>query len=247
MVCLSDLFTVKNVRELDIETHISLRNNYIYFQVSKSASSTVKYYLQELEVRGTKRKVMNVNDRNLSPHIWPSQLKEEQFVELLHSPTIKKVTFVRNPFSRLLSCYLHRIKESPDSPSVRNIKRFTKGRFDASLSFPDFINIVCDQSSIEQDSHWRVQSDAVFYELVPSWSFVGKVERIKEDLPRLMAVLGSENCGKSDQLQDFSPSVTKASSKLSNFYTHDLREKVVARYKADFNNFDYSTSIDGVK
>lgn len=243
MIDYNALCAVKNMRDLDISTHISLKNDYIYFQVSKSASSTVKYYLQEYEVRGTKRKVMDVNNRNLSPHIWPSQLKEENFLELLSSPKIRKVTFVRNPFSRLLSCYLHRIKESPDSPSVKNIKRFTKNRFDASLSFSDFIHIVCDQKSIEQDSHWRVQADEVFYDLIPDWSFIGRVEEIGKDLPQLMAILGAEISDQSGHLQDFSPSITKANNKLAGFYTLDLQSKVVERYKSDFDNFGYSTSI----
>lgn len=244
MVDIQKLLLSKSVRELDIGTHISLKHDYIYFQVSKSASSTVKYYLQELEVRGTQRKVVDVNNRNLSPHLWPSQLKEAYFFELLAAPTMRKVTFVRNPFSRLLSCYLHRIKGSPESPSVKNIKRFTKNRFDASLSFADFVQIVCDQKSIQQDSHWRDQSDEVFYDLIPHWNFIGRVERIDEDLPRLMALLDPEAPAPEGELQDYSPSVTKASSKLADFYTRELERKVVTRYKADFDNFGYATSIE---
>ncbi|MCE8018923.1 sulfotransferase family protein [Halomonas sp. MCCC 1A11036] len=232
------------MRELDIGTHISLKYDYIYFQVSKSASSTVKYYLQELEVRGTRRRVEDVNNRNLSPHIWPSQLKEEHFLELLASPDMRKVTFVRNPFSRLLSCYLHRIKESPGSPSVKNIKRFTRNRFDETLSFGDFVEIVCDQPSAEQDSHWRVQSDEVLYDLIPHWSFIGRVERIEEDLPKLMAILDPDVAAPTSELEDYSPSVTKASSKLADFYTPEFERKVVERYRADFENFGYAVSIE---
>lgn len=244
MVSISQLCAIKSFRELDIGTHLSFKYEYIYFQVSKSASSTIKYYLQELEVRGTQRKVVDVNNRNLSPHIWPSQLKEDHFLELLVSPTVRKVTFVRNPFSRLLSCYLHRIKGAPESPSVKNIKRFTRNRFDAKLSFTEFIQIVCDQTSMQQDSHWRLQSDEVFYDFIPHWSFIGKVERIGKDLPRLMALLDPSSPILTSKLDDYSPSITRASSKLVDFYTPELERMVVARYKADFDNFGYSTSIE---
>lgn len=244
MLSTSEILSSKSFRELDICTHISLKNDYVYFQISKSASSTLKYYLQLLEVLGTQRKVVDVNNRNLSPHIWPSQLKGEYFLELLASPSMRKVTFVRNPFSRLLSCYLHRIKGTPESPSVKNIKRFTRNRFDASLSFADFVQIVCDQKSIQQDSHWRVQSDEVFYDLIPRWSFIGRVERINEDLPRLMALLDPNSPILTSKLNDYSPSITRASSKLADFYTPELERMVVARYKADFDNFGYSTSIE---
>lgn len=225
MISLAKLCTVKSRRELDIGTHISLKHDYIYFQVSKSASSTVKHYLQEIEVRGTERKVVDVNNRDLSPHIWPSQLKESHFLELLASPVIRKVTFVRNPFVRLLSCYLHRIKVTPESSSVRNIKRFTRNHFDASLSFTEFVQIVCDQESIQQDTHWRIQSDEVFYELIADWGFVGRVERIEEDLPRLIAFLDPDASLSRKSLRDFSPAVTNASSKLASFYTPELEKK----------------------
>lgn len=246
LVDFKDLCSLKATREIDIGTHISLKNDYIYFQVSKSASSTVKFYLQELEVRGTQRKVVDVNNRNLSPHIWPSQLTEQNFCELLVSPNIRKISFVRNPFSRILSCYLHRIKEATSSSSVKNIMRFTRNRFDASLSFADFVNIICDQTSLEQDSHWRVQSDEIFFELIPNWDFIGKVEKIQEDLPRMIALLTrrEESLG---ALNDLSPSVTKADSKLSVFYTKELQQKIIERYKADFNNFSYSTALDDIR
>lgn len=245
MITISELLKYKNLRELDIGTHISLKNSYIYFQVSKSASSTVKYYLQELEIRGTQRKIIDVNNRNLSPHIWPSQLTEEHFTELLEADAMKKVTFVRNPFSRILSCYLHRIKGSPESPSVKNIKRFTKNRFDATLSFSDFINIICDQESIQQESHWRVQSDEIFYNSIKKWDFIGKVESIDKDLPNLLSVLSNNFPNNDGALLDSSPSVTKANSKLSEFYTIELLEKVAKRYHLDFKNFNYNTEITG--
>lgn len=115
VINLDSLQTVKSAYELDTGTHRSLKNDYVYFQISKSASSTVKYYLQALEVRGTKREVVDASNRYLSPHIWLSQLKEGHFLERLILPGVRKVTFVRNPFSRLLSCYLHCLKGSPDS------------------------------------------------------------------------------------------------------------------------------------
>ena len=79
---MSDLLASKSQRELDIATHISLKHRYVFFQVSKAASSTAKYHLQALEVKGTRRKI-SVNNRNLSPHVWPSQLREEDFLAML--------------------------------------------------------------------------------------------------------------------------------------------------------------------
>lgn len=61
-----------------------------------------------------------------------------------------------------------------------------------------------------------------------------------------MALLDPEATTPDSELQEYFPSVTKSSSKLVDFYTHELeREReVIARYKTDFDNFGYATSIE---
>lgn len=53
------LSKIKPWSDVERNTHISLANNYVFFQVSKSASSTVKYYLQSYELRKTPWKKKN--------------------------------------------------------------------------------------------------------------------------------------------------------------------------------------------
>jgi hypothetical protein len=234
------LLQYKTYRELDINTHISLKYGYVYFQVSKAASSTVKYYLQLIEVKNTGRVVLDVNNRNLSPHIWPSQLKQSHFLSLMNKDSFKKVAFVRNPYERVLSCYLHRIKKACDSPSSKSFYRFTKGRYGFDVSFPDFVRVISSQSTKEQDSHWRVQSDEIYYDKFKKFDFIGKFERLNEDLPRLIRLLARDEI---EVTENMSPEVTNADSKLHDYYTAELRSLIYQRYRVDFENFGYPEEL----
>ena len=89
-----------------------------------------------------------------------------------------------------------------------------------------------------------MQSDEIFYDLISDWSFIGKLEHIHEDLPKMMALLDPDATALSNEIRDLSPSVTKANNKIAAFYTPELQEMVVERFRPDFDKFGYSTSID---
>lgn len=239
------ILSSKSWHELDLGTHISLKHKYVYFQVSKAASSTVKHHLQLLEVRGTGRAVKDVNNRYFSPHVWPTQLSESAFLSILRDPEFKKVAFVRNPFSRLLSCYMHRIVGAPRSASNKALKRANGGLGGPEISFRDFIRVVCSQESIEQESHWRVQSDEILYELVDEWEFIGKVERIDSDVQTMLDLVSPDSGVNitADSKANLAPMVTDAGSKVMGYYDSFTQAMVVERYRPDFEYFGYSTSL----
>lgn len=240
---MEQLLQIKSKRELDIGTHISLKNRYVYFQVSKSASSTVKGALQALEVEGTSRKVVNVNNRNLSPHIWPSQLTEEMFLSILKDRSFRKFSFVRNPYSRILSCYLHRIVAEPHSASNKALKIANSGRGGPDISFFEFVSVICEQKSSEQESHWRAQADEIFYDLIQDWAFIGRVEELATDIDKMNSIILGRVPSTSNELGNLSPMTTGASEKLKSYYDIKTRIKVLERYERDFTVFGYSEKI----
>lgn len=238
---LSEVLAVKSLREFDLGTHISLKNKYIYLQVSKVASSTIKHYLQTLEVRGTGRRVEDVNNRNLSPHIWPSQLNEDHLREIFDDPSFKKIAFVRSPFSRTLSCYLHRICGAPKSPSNRALARATGGLCGPDISFAEFVDVVCSQTSKEQDSHWRSQYDEIIYSQIGKWGQIGKFENLTSDLQSVLSQF--KPVIEVEPKLTLSPAVTSADDRLHEFYTPVLVEKIATRFALDFDTFGYSRKI----
>lgn len=231
--------------DIELNTHISLRNNYIFFQVSKAASSTVKYYLQlaELEHSPWRGHVRDVNNKHLSPHLSPYQVQDRMFFDLLASNACRKVAVVRNPYARLLSCYLHRIVKDPGSRSARILARLYGKRDVSKIKFPEFIRLICDQESRDMEAHWRVQSDELMLGCV-DYHFIGKVETLKEDLHRMLRLLfGPAGSGYLVDEKNLSPARTRASDKLREYYDDETVDYVRNRYQADFVALGYSTEI----
>ena len=159
-ITMHDILALKSQSDFERDTRISLKNDYIYTMVSKAASSTVTYHLQFAELRNTPFSVRSVNSGIMSPHLLPYQLKPETVPELMASDAVRKVAFVRNPYTRLLSCYLHRIVGTPRAnPSKRILRQASRRKDVRGMSFADFILCICDQPSLEMERHWCVQHE----------------------------------------------------------------------------------------
>lgn len=236
------VLALKPNQDFQINTHISLKNKYVFFQVSKVASSTVVHHLQSVEFKGSGFKVQNPNNKHVSPHLSPFQLSESGLLEVMESERYRKVAFVRNPFSRLLSCYLHRIVGAPDSPSARLFGRVSGD--EEVPSFERFIGVICEQNSREMDRHWRVQSDEVLADVV-GLDFVGHFEKLGDDLCALEQYLFGGEAFDRTALRELnaSPASTRSDARLREYYDKDLVERVVNRFARDFELFGYEPEI----
>jgi hypothetical protein len=213
--------------------------------VGKAASSTVTYHLQCAEYRGTPYKPANVNSRHQSPHIAPFQLSRRAFGDVMLNPRFRKLTFVRNPYSRMLSCYLHRIVGTPNqNPSKRTLARHARRIDPSRLSFETFVDIATDMENAEMERHWAVQHDAVLYPLV-RYDFIGKQERLIEDLLSLETLLFGELVFDRAALGTVNkaPMQTGSTAKLREHYTDRIAAKMAERYAIDFDTFDYSRDL----
>lgn len=237
------VLALKTNQDFQINTHISLKNEYVFFQVSKVASSTVVHHLQSVEFEGSGFKVQNPNNKHVSPHLSPFQLSGAGLTEVMESERYRKVAFVRNPFSRLLSCYLHRIVGAPESPSARLFGRVS-GEVEVP-SFERFIGVICQQSSREMDRHWRVQSDEVLADVV-GLDFVGRFERLGDDLCALEKYLFGRKAFDRRALKELnaSPASTGSDARLAEYYDRDLVDRVVKRFARDFELFGYEPEIE---
>lgn len=238
----------KPVKDFEISTHISLTNKYVFVQISKAASSNVKWTLQSLECKHSPWKVIDVNNKFFSPHISPYQITNEMLEGVFNSEEYKRVTFVRNPYSRILSCYLHRIVAEPESPSNKTLMKMTEGRVGADVSFDEFVEIICGQSSYEQEAHWRCQSEDICFDSV-SYDLVGKLENLQSDLLSCVEMLYGKR-GKewflNSQKKDASEMKTGASELVKQYYNNFTMNKVRKRFSVDFSNFKYSQNISNI-
>ena len=177
----------------------------------------------------------------MSPLLRPAQVGN--FEKFLKTPGLVKFCFVRNPYERVLSAYLNKVR------ALENIKGKEAGlarqlgldqsRIQNGISFETFVFNI-DQVPIERmNSHWRPQYFQTFQETV-DFDLIGRLEEFINEIHKLetmMAIpltpfLGSWDVHRTDSRR-----------RLSDYYTPELQERVYRIYEVDFKNFGYSADL----
>lgn len=227
----------RTLRDFLVNTNISLKHSYIYFAIGKVANSSIKYYLQSVEYEGTPFKVVNVHNRHLSPLLSPYQLVHGDWELLLGRPDIRKFALVRNPYSRLLSCYLDRMKDAK-SMAYKNVKKWT-GVSPEKLSFSNFLEIIAQQKPHEMDSHWRPQVFETYYDVI-EMSQVFYFENLPESLHNISNFLFNSVKPVFCEAENKSPSLINAQKKLDEYYIPKVVDQAFQIYTRDFKVFGYN-------
>ena len=219
-------------------TYISLRHGYMYAAVGKAANSTVKHHLYELEYSGTRFKTKSLHDRQSSPLLSPYQLPNEMLAEVLQSQRFVRFTVVRNPYSRILSCYLDRIVPANSQP-YRQLITVLGRQAGESVSFDEFVRAICAQRPFDQNNHWRLQVAEVCFNEI-RYDEVGKQETFAQDMARIWRRIAHGKPIPDFAAENKAPSITSAERRLAEFYTADLIDLIRTAYAADFDTFGYS-------
>lgn len=171
---------------------------------------------------------------------------------LVADPSVPKYTFVRDPYSRVLSAYLNKVASRlpPGEPQenenhfitvARAIDRFRQRRLDTAVypevNFEVFLLWVRDAATpLRDDGHWRSQTLMLHWPEV-SFDYVGRFERMAEDAPVLLDKMGCDIPFPSQKDIGFAP--THATRKLDIHYTPATYALVNSLYKDDFINLGY--------
>lgn len=231
----------KRFRDFNNMMHISLRHKYVYSAISKVANSSIKSCLFHVEYKDVWKDGLvdkkSLRDKRLAPTLSPFQLSDELLEKVFHGTDYYRFAFVRNPYARLLSCYLDRVL---DKRSVASREVQSKiGKTD--ISFREFCVMACGQESRNQNDHWRRQCDDILLDRI-DYDFIGKFERLEEDMRQVSVDIFGDVLPEMELKKDrnHSPSRTNAQSKLMEYYTDDLKELVYDSYRDDFLKFSYS-------
>jgi hypothetical protein len=163
--------------------------------------------------------------------------------------------FVRNPYSRLVSCYSDKLNRYARA-FVRPVYYFGKlGQLtalyrgpDAShrralscmkywIGFPEFVRGLA-RHGVEFDTHFMCQSDITCPDLIP-YDYVGKLETFDEDLAEIKRRVGLAGAGGGGDTPPIKKNATAGRSSRPVCYTDALRSIVSDLYRTDFENFDY--------
>ena len=160
-------------------------------------------------------------------------LKQNIYLNCAHSSNVHypinlykdyfKFAFVRNPWDRLLSCWVQRVIDS-------NYFQFNESEYEKMQNFENFFNYVSSLNIETCDRHLRLQSKLIDLNWI---DFVGRFETFAEDYKTI--------CRKLDIPLDKLPHKNKSSKTkhYKEFYTEALRNKVYQIYLKDIQIFGY--------
>ena len=147
-------------------------------------------------------------------------------------------TFVRNPFSRLVSCFQNKFSYRDDGKSFIAIKAMLKAEDFPSQarSFEDFVYQVSAIPGEDANGHFRPQHLPLdfFIKLGGQFSFIGHYERLSEEFEEIRQKYGLLS------LEKRNTSTSKASHKnWRDYYTPEIAKIVYEYYIQDFKQFGY--------
>jgi len=149
-----------------------------------------------------------------------------------------KFTFVRNPYKKILSCYLDKIKGKDGFLNGMWIDFWKfKGKFYPNMSFKEFVRSVHSIPDYKSDTHFKSQYCFVFDKkgsMIPD--FIGKLESFGKDYKKICERIEG---GFNEQLIHFHRSASP-NLNFDDYYDEETKKLVQERYKEDFKLFSYN-------
>jgi len=231
-------------RSINLHTHISLVNKYVYFEVPKAGCGTMKSTLGGLEAARFSDALVeqiqdNPHNRKLAtPFVKPYQLPPAELEDVLTSRKFQRFAVVREPASRLLSGWLEKITQGLQQSEPIFAILQEQGRAPETpkdISFPDFIDVVTALPSRQQDPHWRRQTDQIGFSMIKFNALI-HLEQLEQSWDQLGSLTGTPDLKE----EFFCRKATNAASHMSEHYTPELLTKVVKAYASDYEAFGYA-------
>jgi hypothetical protein len=220
-------------------THVSHRHDAVFVEVPKAGCTVVKRAMQFSEHGGEPHEEPeSVHERSTSPLGAP--VRDKLDLDEVFGPAGRyfRFAFVRNPYSRALSCYLEKIA---GEQWLRDM-RLPKLGFDpdSEVTFPQFLRRVAEQDLREMDIHWAPQHFLLSLGKV-EYGFLGRFESFHEDL--LSVIDHLQMTVPDDILQRRTAHTTNASAKVRDYYDDECEALVRQIYRLDFESLGYGYDL----
>ena len=218
-----------NPKEIDNRFFANKEHKFIYCEVPKVAISTIKKTLAKLS---TKQDVdYNVHDREKFPLKSPlkENLTKKEFDEYF------KFSFVRNPYTRVLSGFLDKIQK--DTIEKKQLYKYINKPLDKPMNFNEFLKSLEKVHPVNLNPHFRPQYINLCYPLV-SYDFIGKFEYFNYEFKQVL-----DKFFKTTEIYVVNHHKTNAVEKkiLNKYYNNCENIKLVQSiYAQDFIYFNYA-------
>lgn len=204
----------------------------IYFPIHKNASSYLMQLFDFIETGKKRRFSFNPERHDFFKNKYGLKKKEKIPKDYL------SIAFVRNPYERILSAYINKIKNCPkEEQNKRGIFLGLSKDFYKEMDFKEFLECIEHRHPKKLNPHFKPQFLFLVdknNKIIPK--FIGKVEKISDELNKL-----------AKQLNVIMPEMEKKNKNknynLKHYYTPELKERVYKIYKKDFDLFNYRRGI----
>lgn len=225
-------------RSVNFHTHISLVNKYVYVEVPKAGCGTMKATLGALEgARLNETHAQRFLDKphngvKSGAHVRPYQLPADLLEQVLTSNDYTRFTVVRNPSSRVLSGYLEKIQQG--LRQSEEISQALGGKAAGDISFTEFLQVIKDQDSRDQDPHWRRQTDHIGLGMI-DYNKIIHLEDLDNSWGKIAALTNTPDLDG----QNYCKNSTKATSKVDQYRTPETDALIAEIYQRDFAELGY--------
>lgn len=216
--------------KLDPRGCYSAVDSFFYNRIPKAANTTI------VEALATHSLLKPKHRRRADPKY---QFQRPLFLSSLEVRQLDKkayvFTFVRNPFSRVLSAYLDKVGRRRHQGRRFLDWALRHGQPGDFLGFCRFL----DAGALDLDMHWAPQADILFFPL-DRFDFIGRVESLDHDLPYVLRELfGSDTIVPTSRRG----TTTNANLRLQEVYGPEEQQIIARLYRRDFEIFGYSPEL----
>lgn len=220
----------------------------VYFN-PKVGSTTIKRLLVEgLQTLGARPMLSRAWPINLTRRYLTASLADH-FDLLRHPEKYEFVTFVRNPYARLVSAWKDKLASGGEQPAGRSARKLTAivRRFAAArqlpgaeagspIPFATFVAFVESQAEGRRDQHWDTQRSVLMTDLIP-FSRVFRMEtEFSRGVTEILTRMGLPESWAAERLQHPQNATRKLAQPV---FDEPLAERAFHCFAGDFDEFGY--------
>ena len=233
-LCYAVYYRIKGSRKTKARVGkiISLEHKFVFFMIPKVATSSFRRWQAQFEA---------IRTRSPLSKVVTDQAERERYY---------RFAFVRNPWSRVVSCYNDKICNVNKINKITIMARYPG--LTPNMSFPDFVDWLCSEEGQDAyaDPHWRSQHDLLADESGKvRLDFVGRLENLQGDMdevcerisipkfkiPHRNRARNGQETGEAGENGESG----REPRHYRDYYTNETRDLVAERYKKDLETFGY--------
>lgn len=212
---------------------------FLYFRVPKAGNSTVALTLAVHAYPELREKLLADPTGRAAKQAFRGLLRAGALTVAGLRRRHTLLAFFRDPYARLLSAYLDKLRSGNRSRFEWVARR--AGAFSVTdLTFADFIGFL-EEGGLFANAHWAPQT-VLCPVPVAALDFLGRVEHLETDLQALVErIFGAEAWRGVNERRH---NRQYAGLRLAEYYTPELAGRVWKLYRQDFDELGYSADIE---